>query len=293
MSKRKEYQIVKEKIAYALTILGGTLIIVIAIHFFMVPNHFVTGSISGLALVLVRFIPVSVSVMTFILNMICLLIAFLFIGREFGVKVVAISVLLPACMYLFEVIFPNPGSPTGEMSMDAVCFTMIICLGQAILFQANAASGGMDIIAKVMNKYLHMDLGQALMISGMIPVICAGFAYDIQSVIIGVMLTYFSGVVLDSYIAGFSRKKRVCIISEKYEEMQNFIMYTLDRGVTIYNAMGGYEKKVRTELVVILNKNEYGKLMDYMSEEDPKAFVTISDVNRVVGMWNTANRSYF
>ncbi len=283
----------KEKLKYALTILGGTLIIVVAIHFFMAPNHFVTGSISGLAVVLVNFIDIPLSAMTLILNVLCLVIAWIFIGREFCMKVMAISLLIPACMYVFELLFPNPGSPTGEMSMDAVCFTMIICLGQAILFQANAASGGMDIIAKVMNKYLHMDLGQALMISGMVPVICSGFAYEIQSVIIGALLTYFSGVVLDSYIADFARKKRVCILSEKHAEIQEFIMHTLKRGVTIYSAMGGYDKKERSELVVILTNKEYGQLLDYLSTTDPKAFITVSDVNRVVGMWNTANRRYF
>ncbi len=283
----------KEKVKYALTILGGTLIIAVAIHFFMAPNHFVTGSISGLAVVFVNFIDMPLSMMTLILNIICLLIALICIGKAFFMKVVAISLLLPACMYVFEIIFPNPGSPTGELSMDAVCFTMIICLGQAILFQANAASGGMDIIAKVMNKYLHMELGQALIISGMVPVVCSGFAYDIQTVIIGALLTYFSGVVVDSYIASFARKKRVCILSEKHEAIQEFILYTLKRGVTIYKAIGGFDNKEKKELVAILTKTEYGKLMDYLSVTDQKAFVTISDVNRVVGTWNTENRRYF
>ena len=283
----------KEKVILNLKIIIGTLIIAASIHFFLVPNHIVAGSITGLAMVLVKFIPIPVSAMTFILNMICLVIAFLFIGKEFGMKIIFISVLLPALMYVFEVLFPNTVSPTGDLALDAVCLVMTIALGQAILFQANAASGGLDIIAKVMNKYLHMDLGEALIISGMATVFSSLFAYDLQTVVIGGLVTYFCGVVLDGYIDSFARKKRVCILSDHYEQTQQFIMYDLNRGVTLYSAKGGYDGKERQELVVILTKKEYGRLMDYMEKEDPKAFVTISDVNRVVGSWNPANKSYF
>lgn len=282
-----------EKVTANLKIIIGTLIIAASIHFFMVPNHIVAGSITGLAMVLVKFIPIPVSAMTFILNMICLVIAFLFIGREFGMKIIFISVLLPALMSVFEVLFPDTASPTGELALDAVCFVMTVSLGQAILFQANAASGGLDIIAKVMNKYLHMDLGEALIVSGMVTVLSSLFAYDLQTVVIGGLVTYFCGVVLDGYIDSFASKKRVCIISDHYEKIQQFIMYKLNRGVTLYSARGGYDGKERQELVVIMTKKEYGKLMDFIAEEDPKAFVTISDVNRVVGSWNPVKRSYF
>lgn len=282
-----------EKVKTNLKILIGTLIIAASIHFFMVPNHIVSGSITGLAMVLVTFVPIPVSAMTFILNMICLVIAFLFIDKEFGMKIIFISVILPALMYVFEILFPDTVSPTGDLGLDAVCFVMTVTLGQAILFQANAASGGLDIIAKVMNKYLHMDLGEALIVSGMATVFSSLLAYDLQTVVIGGLVTYFCGVVLDGYIDSFARKKRVCIISDHYERIQQFIMHDLKRGVTLYSAKGGYDGKERQELVVILTKKEYGRLMDYMEKEDPKAFVTISDVSRVVGSWNSAKRRYF
>ncbi|MBQ6833448.1 MAG: YitT family protein [Lachnospiraceae bacterium] len=282
------------KLKSAIPIFVGTLIIVCGIHFFMIPNHFVPGSISGLALVLANFIPLPVSAVTLILNMICLVLGFIFIGREFGTKVVVISVLQPAIMYVFEQIFPNVVSPTGEMSMDAVCMIMFICLGQTILFRANAASGGLDVIAMIMNKYMHMDLGKALIICGFLPVACSVFAYDIQTVVIGAMLTYLLGVVLDMYLESFSRKKRVCVISDQYEAIRKYIIDDMDRGVTVSHIKGGYDGKDRVELLAIMDKNEYGRLLDFIAATDNKAFVTISDVNKVVGTWNTSNyHGYF
>lgn len=296
VSKRvvRERYTMLEKIKSAVPIFVGTLIIVCGIHFFMVPNHFVPGSISGFALVLANFVPIPVSAWTLILNMICLVLGFLFIGREFGAKVVVISVLQPAIMYVFEVIFPNVVSPTGEMSMDAVCMIMFICLGQTILFRANAASGGLDIIAMMMNKFLHMELGKSLIICGFIPVACSIFAYDIQTVVIGAMLTYFCGVVLDMYLESFSKKKRICIISDYHEQIRKYIIEDMDRGVTLSHVKGGYDGKDRVELLAIMDKNEYGRLLDFIAATDASAFVTISDVNKVVGTWNTSNyHSYF
>lgn len=284
----------KENIKAGIPILLGTLIIVIGIHFFMIPNHFVPGSISGLAIVLVNFVPISVSAMTLILNMICLALGFVFVGKEFGMKLVVISVLQPACMYLFEILFPGVTSPTGEMTMDAVCMIMLICLGQTILFRADAASGGFDIIAKIVNKYFHVEIGKALIFCGMIPVIGSIAAYDIQTVVIGALLTYFCGAVLDMYLDSFTKKKRVCIISNEYRKIQEFIIKELDRGVTLYSIKGGYDGKDRLELVSVMDRNEYGLLLDFVSEKAPGAFITVSDINRVVGTWNTANRrSYF
>lgn len=284
----------KDKIRTGIPLFLGILIIVIGVHFFMVPNHFVMGSITGLAIVLVEFIPISVSAMTFILNMICLALGFLFIGKAFGAKVVLISVLQPALMYVLEVLFPNVGSPTGEMTMDAVCMVMIICFGQTVLFRANAASGGLDIIAMIMNKFTRLELGKSLIVCGMVPVFASFLAYDIQTVVIGVVLTYFSGVVLDMYLESFTKKKRVCIVSSHYEEIQQFIIKDMDRGVSVYNVKGGYDGKERVELLAIMDKNEYGRLLDYVAKADSAAFITVSEVNKVVGTWNTANhRSYF
>lgn len=283
-----------EKLKYFLTIFGGTFIIAFGVYFFMNPFHIMCGSVTGLAIVLINFIPVPLSVMTFILNVICIILAFVFIDRKFGVKIIFISLLLPAIIFVFETFLPNPQSLTGNLALDAIAMITVICFGQAILFNANAASGGLDIIAKMMNKYLHMELGKAIVIAGAVTVASSYFAYDIQTVVIGFMTTYFSGILLDYFIDGFTGKIRVCIISKHNDEIKRYVIEELQRGITVYTAVGGYSGEPRNELCAVLTKKEYGQLMDYVEGVDPNPFVTISNIKRVVGSWNTPKRrSYF
>lgn len=282
-----------EKLKYFLTIFWGTAIIAAGVYFFMNPFHIMCGSVTGLAIVLINFIPVPLSVMTFILNVICIILAFVFIDRKFGVKIIFISLLLPAIIFVFETFFPNPESLTGNIALDAVGMVMVICYGQAVLFNANAASGGLDIIAKIMNKYLHMELGKAIVIAGAVTVASSYFAYDIQTVVIGFLCTYFSGIVLDYFIDGFTGKIRVCIISKHNDDIKRFVIEELQRGITIYTAMGGYSGEPKNELCAVLTKKEYGQLMDYVESVDPNPFVTISNIKRVVGSWNTPKRRYY
>ncbi len=283
------------KIKYWLTIMWGLIVIVFGVHFFMTPNHLVAGSITGLAVVLVKIIPIQLSMMTLILNVICIILAFVFIDKAFGKKIIAISILLPMVMFVFETIFPNPESITGSVALDAVGMCTVITYGQAILFNANAASGGLDIIAKIISKYLHVDLGAALIIGGGVAVGSAFFVYDVQTVVVGLMITYFSGLMLDYFIEGFTGKVRVCVISDSNEDFRKFIVEHLQRGVTMYTAMGGYTGEPQSELCAILTKKEYGLFMEHLQLVDPKAFVTISGVKRVVGSWNSPTRrgSYF
>lgn len=283
-----------EKLKYFLTIFGGTFIIAFGVYFFMNPYHIMCGSVTGLAIVLINFIPVPLSAMTFILNVICIILAFVFIDRKFGMKIIFISVLLPAIIFVFETFFPNPESLTGSLALDAIGMITVICFGQAILFNANAASGGLDIIAKMMNKYLHMELGKAIVIAGGVTVASSYFAYDIQTVVIGFMCTYFSGILLDYFIDGFTGKIRVCIISKYNDEIKRYVIENLQRGITVYTAVGGYSGQPKNELCAVLTKKEYGQLMDYVESIDPNPFVTISNIKRVVGSWNTPKRrSYF
>ncbi len=283
-----------EKLKYNLTIFAGTFIIAVGVYFFMTPYHIMCGSITGLAIVLTNFIPIQLSAMTFILNVICIILAFIFIDRKFGMKIIFISLLLPAIIFVFEAFFPNPQSMTGNLALDAIAMVLVICYGQAILFNADAASGGLDVIAKMMNKYLHMELGSAIVLGGGVTIACSYLAYDIQTVVIGFMTTYFSGIALDYFIDGFTGKIRVCIISEQNEDFRKYIIGNIQRGVTVYTATGGYSGDPKSEICAILTQKEYGQLMDHVQEVDPSAFVTISNVKRVVGEWNTPKRrNYF
>ena len=175
-----------------------------------------------------------------------------------------------------------------------IAMIIVICYGQAVLFNANAASGGLDIIAKIMNKYLHMDLGKSIIIAGLVTVASSYFAYDLQTVIVGALSTYLSGLVLDYFIDEFTGKIRVCVISEHNDDFKHYVIETLQRGITVYTATGGYSDTPKSEILAILTKKEYGQFMDYVQAKDPNAFVTISNVKRVVGSWNTPKRrTYF
>ena len=260
----------------------ATFIISVAVYFFLVPSHVSVGSVSGLAVVLSNIIPLPVSALTMIMNVVLLIVGFVLIGREFGGKTVYTSILLPAFIALFENVFPNQGSLMEDAFLDTIMYVIVVSAGLAILFNANASSGGLDIVAKLLNKFLHMDLGMAMTVSGMCVAVSSIFFYDIKTAILSVFGTYFNGVVLDYFILGFYLKKRVCIISRKQEEIRNFIVNELHSGATIYEAVGAYNNENKSEIVTIVDKQEYAKLMSFIAKTDDAAFVTVYNVNKVI-----------
>lgn len=254
-------------------------IIAAAVYFFLVPSHASVSSISGLGIVLSNFIPLPLSVITMILNVVLLIIGFFTCGREFGVKTVYTSVMLPLFLGVFERIFPDFGSMTNSQELDVLCYILVVSVGLSILFNRNASSGGLDIVAKIMNKYLHMDLGKAMSLSGMCVALSAALVYDKKTVVLSVLGTYFNGLVLDHFIFDHNIKRRVCIITKKEEELRQFIIHDLHSGATIYESIGAYNLEKRNEIITIVDKGEYQKLMNYMNREDPKAFITVYTVS--------------
>ena len=254
-------------------------IIAAAVYFFLVPSHASVSSISGLGIVLSNFIPLPLSAITMILNVVLLIIGFFTCGREFGVKTVYTSVMLPLFLGVFEGIFPDFGSITNSQELDVLCYILVVSVGLSILFNRNASSGGLDIVAKIMNKYLHMDLGKAMSLSGMCVALSAALVYDKKTVVLSVLGTYFNGLVLDHFIFDHNIKRRVCIITKKEEELRQFIIHDLHSGATIYESIGAYNMEKRNEIITIVDKGEYQKLMNYMNREDPKAFITVYTVS--------------
>jgi uncharacterized membrane-anchored protein YitT (DUF2179 family) len=257
----------------------GVAIIATAVYFFLVPSHASVSSISGLGIVLSNFIPLPLSAITMILNVVLLIIGFFTCGREFGVKTVYTSVMLPLFLGVFERIFPDFGSMTNSQELDVLCYILVVSVGLSILFNRNASSGGLDIVAKIMNKYLHMDLGKAMSLSGMCVALSAALVYDKKTVVLSVLGTYFNGLVLDHFIFDHNIKRRVCIITKKEEELRQFIIHDLHSGATIYESIGAYNMEKRNEIITIVDKGEYQKLMNYMNREDPKAFITVYTVS--------------
>lgn len=254
-------------------------IIAAAVYFFLVPSHASVSSISGLGIVLSNFIPLPLSAITMILNVVLLIIGFFTCGREFGVKTVYTSVMLPLFLGVFERIFPDFGSMTNSQELDVLCYILVVSVGLSILFNRNASSGGLDIVAKIMNKYLHIELGRAMSLSGMCVALSAALVYDKKTVVLSILGTYFNGIVVDHFIFGQNLKRRVCLITKHEEELRRFILHELHSGATIYESIGAYNMEKRHEIITIVDKNEYQKLMNYINKLDPKAFITVYTVS--------------
>lgn len=257
-------------------------IVAASVFFFLVPSTVAVGSISALSVVLANFLPLPVSWINMIINVGLLIVGFIFIGREFGIKTVYTSILIPALLAVFETIFPDNASLTADPFLDMLCYVFASNVGISILFLHNASSGGLDIVAKFLHKFLHMDLGNAMAVAGMCVAVSPIFTQDIKIVILSVMGTYINGIVLDYYLFGSDGKKRVCIISKKLEEIRQFILQDLHSGATIYEARGAYNKEPYDEIITIVDKNEYMKLMTFIEKTDPDAFVTIYTVHKVI-----------
>ena len=271
----------KRNIREFISITIGTIIVAAAVYFFMYPSHVTVGSAAGLALVISEFVPMPASMITMIMNVGLLVIGFILIGPEFGAKTVYCAVLLPAAIGVFEWLFPDFQSLTGDPLIDVMCYITLVAVGLSRLFIANASSGGLDIVAKLMNKFLRMDLGKAMATAGLLVALSSAICYDKKTVVLSVLGTYFGGIVLDHFIFGLDIKRKVCILSPKYDEITKFILHELHSGASHYDLIGAYDGSVRREIVTIVDKQEYRKLMDYVHKTDPRAFVTVYSVNEV------------
>lgn len=264
----------------------GMLFVAVSVYYIMMPSGFVVGTISGLVLVVSHFIPLSISTLTLIMNVFLLILGFIFIGKDFGGKTVITSLLMPFYLRIFEIITPSVPELTDDPLVNVICFVLVLSIGQAMLFNINASSGGLDIVAKLLNKYLHTDLGESLSISGFVVAATSILVYDKKTLVLSLLGTYLGGIVLDHFIDGTHIRKKISIISPCYPEIQEYIVKKLNRGATLYQARGGWDNSERVTLVTILQKNEYAQLLAYVNQLDPHAFVTVATVGEVIGQWN-------
>ena len=259
----------------------GTIIVAVAVFFFMMPSHVSVGSGAALAMVLSNFIPLPISAITLIMNVGLLIIGFLLIGPEFGIKTVYCAILMPLVVGVFERIFPDFQSITQDPLLDVICYILVVGVGLAILFSHNASSGGLDIVAKILNKYLRVDMGKAMSYAGIAVALSSAFCYEPKIVVISVLGTYFGGMIVDHFIFGLNIKRRVCIISPRLEEIVEFILTDLHSGATLNEIIGAYDNTPRREVITIVDKQEYRRLMDFVRQTDPKAFVTVISVQEI------------
>ena len=257
----------------------GVAIVSAAVFFFLIPSQASVSSIAGLSMVLSNFVPLPISAITMILNVLLLIVGFLTCGKAFGAKTVYTSILLPAFLALYEKILPDYQSMTGSPELDVLSYILVVSFGLSILFNQNASSGGLDIVAKIMNKYLHMELGRAMSLAGMVISLSSALVYDKKIVVLSVIGTFFNGMILDYFIFGQNLKRRVCIITKKEEELRQYILNELHSGATIYEAFGAYHMEKHREIITIVNKSEYQQFMNFINHTDPEAFITVYTVS--------------
>lgn len=277
-----------------------------AVNYFLVPSHLVIGSISGLSIVLSQLLPIKVSVMIFIINAILLLLALVLIGKEFGAKTIYTALILGPLMDVWEAIIPaqklaemrlasdmpintaNLTSVMGDPLLDLICFVLMLSISQAILFNINASTGGLDIIAKIINKYTHLDIGVSVTVGGAI-ICCTAFLINpVHLVIIGLVGTWVNGIVVDYFMASINQRKRVCVISDEHERLREFIVNKLHRGCSLYNVVGGYTGKQQVEVESLLTKDEFAALLEFIRVEKIEHFITAGNVSEVYGLWHHA-----
>ncbi len=271
----------KNKLLEFVIITLGTAVVSASVFFFLMPADIPLGSVAGLSIILNKIVPLPVSVINLTINILLLIVGFIFIGREFGAKTVYTSILTPVLMGVFERLVPNRTSIMGDPILDIACFMFICDVGLTILFKSNASSGGLDILAKILNKYMHVDLGKAMAMAGLVAAGASILVYDLRTVLLSLLFTYINGLVLDHYIFSFGGKKRVCIISKKEEEVRRYILDTINRGATIYDVTGAYDGAHHREIITLVDQSEYGRLIDWLARTDPDAFVSVYSVGEV------------
>ena len=272
---------IKQSLKEYLIISFGTLIVAAAVFFFMLPSNLAVGSVSALSMILNNYIPVPVSIITLIINIILLIIGYFLIGKDFAVRTVYATILLPVFLWVFEILLPNFQSLTQDPLLDMIGYIITVGVGLALLFSCNSSTGGIEVIAKLMNKYLKMDLGQAMSISGMLVALASWTCYDTKTVFLSVLGTYVGGLIVDHYIFDMNIKRKVCIISTKQEQITEYILHELHSGASLYDVIGAYDQKVRREIITIVDRTEYKKLMDYVHAIDSKAFITVYSVSDI------------
>ena len=271
----------KKLIKDGLSMLVGSALATCAVFFFLMPSSLTVGSVTGVSIILNTFIPLSISTITFILNVILLILGALLIGAEFSGKTVITTLLYSGMLSVCEYFMPNLESLTGDPLIDALCYIFVLGLAQAVLFSSGASTGGIDIIAKILSKYLHFDIGKAVSVGGLCLASTSIFAFELDIVVLSLLTTYLNGIVVDHFIFDLNPRRRVCILSQKEDILCRFILDDLHSGASIYQAIGAYTGQAQREIITIVDKLEYRRLMDFVRKTDPNAFITVYPVHEV------------
>lgn len=274
---------------------AGLIVGAAAVYYFLIPSKIVVGTVSGLAMVLNSIIPViKVSQFVLILNVILVILAIFIVGKEFGLKSILASIFLGPAMDLCELVYPvekliaeGQTSVMGDPWFDLCCFVLMLSASQAFLFRINASTGGLDIVAMIMNKLLHIDIGTCVTVAGIVVCLTAFFIPDnsFRMVVIGIIGTWLNGLAIDYFMTSLNKRKRVCIISPESDRIRKYIIEELVRGCTLYDVKGGYSGTPEVEIQALLTQHEYGRLLEYLENNKISAFLTAGNCSEIHGRW--------
>lgn len=267
-----------------LIILIGIFMVAGGVYFFLMPNDIAAGGINGLAMVINKFIPaIPVGGAMFCIDIVLFIVAFLVIGANFGGKTIFASLSLSSTIFILEKVVPITNPLTNDMFIELIFGIIIQAIGMALVFHANASTGGTDIIAKIINKYTHMNIGKAVLLADIVVVMLALLAFGFKSGLYSLFAVILNGLVIDKVIEGLNVCMEVKILSDEIDKIEKFILDELGRGATRYYGMGSYSRRDMEVLVTIVDRNEFLKLKAYIKETDPDAFVSVTEAYDTLG----------
>ncbi|NLC03295.1 MAG: YitT family protein [Tissierellia bacterium] len=261
----------------------GVIISALGLYFFLMPSNLATGGATGLAIVLSHLLPISMGILLGIINLTLFIIAFIVLGRDFGGYTLYASLALSFIIAALEKLVPMNQPVTDDLFINLIFGVFIIGVGMGIVFNQNASTGGTDIIAKIINKYTHIDIGKSLLMSDFLISLFAGLVFGPRLGMYALLGTVINSLIIDKMISGFNVKINMIIISDEFESINKYILEEIIRGTTIYQATGGFSKEDKDIINTIVSRREYIKIRDFVRLADKKAFVSISYVSEVEG----------
>jgi len=262
----------------------GTLLVAMGIHFFKVPNHFAIGGVSGIAIIIKAVFHVqSIGILLYIINGILIAVGFIFIGFKFTSKTIYSSIALSTMVSLFEAFVPLNGSMTQDPMLDLMFAVFLPGVGSAIVFNRGSSTGGTDIIAKILNKYMHMNIGKTLLMADLLITMIAGATFGIRIGLYSILGLFIKGFLIDLVIDSINLHKQVVIVSNMVEEIKVFILDNMNRSATIHEAYGAYSGEVKHVITTIVTRRQAALLRNFVKDIDPNSFISVTNTSEIIG----------
>ncbi len=261
----------------------STLIMAVGIYFFKFANNFTFGGITGIAVLVAKFLPISSSDFSFVVNILLLIIGWIVLGKSFAEKTAYSTILLSVSLSLLERIYPMSHPLTNEPLLELIFAILLPALGSAILFNIGASSGGTDVIAMILKKYTSVDIGKGLMISDLIFTLAGFLVFNVKTGLYSLFGLIMRSALIDNFIESFNRSKYFHVVTSNATCICDFIQNDLQRGATIVNATGAFTGDDKYIILTVLSPSQAVKLRNFIKEHDPKAFLLVSNTSEIIG----------